>query len=401
MTMLTIPVVTAWRPELLVDAADRLAGAAETLEQQAAVVRRSLGAAVEVGGGAWATTAAGRAWQESRTGLALADGLTAAAGVLRAGAGDLARARSLLLERVALARAAGYQVADDGSVTSPAALPPLDAMGEMVQPEHRHEARARMAEAAAHTDDIARALADVVATDEALARSLVEVELPQTLESVVVGYLRRRDLLGDAVAALGTAGGAVALGKAIKDGHEVLTKGMALGRYARLAGQGLPADEALRAFSHGTSSTLVGKIADRAFLPMTVATGTHDAVTGGRYDGARGWATRGFGAAGAVGAGALIGSSLGLVALGPAGVAVAGGAVLAYGAWTAGNYVVDHWDQIEEFHEAAATWAAGEAVAMAGDVVEAVHWAHDQLSGAGDAIGKPGSDALDLVGSLW
>lgn len=399
--MTSLSVVTGWRPEPLAEAGDRLAAAARTLEQQAVVVRRSLGVAVEVGGGAWAATAESRAWQESRTGLALADGLRAAADLLRAGAGDLARARDVLVERVALARAAGFQVADDGSVTSPDALPPLDLVGATLAPERREQAHERMAEAAGHSDDIARALADLLASDEALARSLAEVELPQTLESVVVASLRRSGPLGDPVAALGAAGGAVALGRAAKDGYTAVRKGRALGRYARLAGRGLPADDALRAFTHGTSRSLVGRVAGRAFLPATVATGTSDAWTGAGHDGARGWATRGFGAAGAVGAGALIGSSVGLVALGPAGITVAGGAVLAYGAWTAGNYLVDHWEQVEDLHDAAASWATAEAHAMAGDVGEAVDWVHDQLSAADDVIGDVGAEALDLVGSLW
>ncbi len=119
-------------------------------------------------------------------------------------------------------------------------------------------------------------------------------------------------------------------------------------------------DDALKAFMNGKADGglarfLIGsraaRIAGKAFLPLTVATGAFDAVTGGGYDGARGWATRGFGLAGAAGGGALLASSAGLIALGPVGVGIAGAAVLGYGAWTLGNYVYDHWDDITAFGE--------------------------------------------------
>ena len=64
-------------------------------------------------------------------------------------------------------------------------------------------------------------------------------------------------------------------------------------------------DDALKAFVNGKADGgfarfLVGsraaKFLGKAFLPLTVVTGAIDAVTGGGYDGARGWATRGFGA---------------------------------------------------------------------------------------------------------
>jgi hypothetical protein len=111
-----------------------------------------------------------------------------------------------------------------------------------------------------------------------------------------------------------------------------------------------------------------------------------DVFTGGGYDGARGWATRAFGAAGLAGSGAIM---LGL-ASNPIGWAVAGGAVLAYGAWSLGNFVYDNWDNITEFAGKAADWT-GERLSEARD------WAGDRLSDARDWAGDRLSDARDAV----
>lgn len=140
------------------------------------------------------------------------------------------------------------------------------------------------------------------------------------------------------------------------------------------------------------------RLAGRAFLPLTVATGALDAVTGGGYDGARGWATRGFGLAGAAGAGTLL---LAGASLGPVGLAVAGGAVLAYGAWSAGNYVWDHREQIGEFLEKSGAWVADQATAAWDTTTQAVSdakdWADDTLEAAGDKAKDLGKGALDVV----
>jgi hypothetical protein len=132
------------------------------------------------------------------------------------------------------------------------------------------------------------------------------------------------------------------------------------------------------------------KVAGRASLPATVISGAGDAASGGGYDGARGWATRGFGAAGAAGAGIVLAGP----ALAPALVVAGGGAVLAYGAWSAGNYVVDHWDQVEDAWEAVDGWADRQRVEASVEVEEALDWARDRLASAG-------SGALDAIEELF
>jgi hypothetical protein len=139
------------------------------------------------------------------------------------------------------------------------------------------------------------------------------------------------------------------------------------------------------------------KIAGKAFLPLTVATGLLDAATGGGYDGARGWATRGFGLAGAAGGGALLASSAGLLALGPVGAGIAGAAVLGYGVWTLGNAVYDNWDNITEFGGKALDWT-GDRLADAGEgISKATDWAGDRLSDAGEGLKDIGKGAVKTL----
>ena len=209
---------------------------------------------------------------------------------------------------------------------------------------------------------------------------------------------------------LGAGGGAVAAALAAKDSWKVISKSTALLRFLDHSSKPITdydtflrnmrtADAALAEFKAGKPNGgalrfLMGSraagIAGKAFLPLTVATGAMDAVTGGGYDGARGWATRGFGAAGAIGAGTLLASSAGLIALGPVGLGVAGAAVLGYGAWSAGNFIWDHREQIGEFVGDAASWT-GDRLSDAKD------WADDRLSDAGDAIQDVGKKAVSTL----
>ncbi len=76
--------------------------------------------------------------------------------------------------------------------------------------------------------------------------------------------------------------------------------------------------------------------ASRTFLPLAVAAGARDVVTGGGRSGAAGGVTRVLGA-GAVAAGALL-----LVGVGPEIAVVAGGVLVAHALWSAGTAV---WDQ--------------------------------------------------------
>ena len=244
---------------------------------------------------------------------------------------------------------------------------------------------------AAHEAEIAGALAGVAAADEALADAVTGLEVPETLPSMIAAHRARTELLGDPVAALGTSGGLVVAARAANDARSTLAKGRLLHDYASLARQGAPAtvvEEARRAFAHGTSSNPALKVVGRASLPLTMVSGVTDLATGGGYDGARGWATRGFGAAGVVGAGLV------MTAASPALVVVGGTAVLAYGVWSTGNYVADHWDQVEGCAAAAGEWVADEAVDQAAEAAAALEW-------AGETLAATGSGTLDALGELF
>jgi hypothetical protein len=151
----------------------------------------------------------------------------------------------------------------------------------------------------------------------------------------------------------------------------------------------------------GPQAASAMRVAGKAFLPLTVLTGLADTVTGGGYDGARGWATRGFGLAGAAGAGTLIAVGTGALALGPVGLAVAGGAVLAYGAWSVGNLIWDNREAIGDFVSTAgkAVWDGATTAwnATTDAVSDAADWAGDQVDKAKDAVSDFGKGALSVL----
>lgn len=419
MSTLTIPQVRSWRPGDLDAAATAVGEASTQVDEQARALSRTLEQALTEARGYWAMAASERAAEEARTGAKLADALDLARTALRTGAADIGHARNRLLDSIAGAEAEGFTVGDDGSVTAPT-LPPV-----MSSPEGAAAAAAdRNAEqdrlndrAGALAADIGAALTGVGTADAATGEALGGIDIPQTLESAVEAYIERavtsRDLLG----ALGTAGGAVTLGLVLKKSVGLFGRSKSFLDFVRASTAPITdyetflrnlgaSDDALRTFMNGKADGglarfLIGsraaRIAGKAFLPLTVATGAYDAVTGGGYDGARGWATRGFGVAGAAGGGALLASSAGLIALGPVGAGIAGAAVLGYGAWTLGNYVYDHWDDITAFGDAALEWT-GDRLGDAYDAASAAtDWAGDRLEDAGETLKDVGSSALDTV----
>lgn len=392
MTTLTVPTVAAWRPVELLAAADRLTTAADGVDEDARVVRRHLGRAIDDAGGAWAAAAADRADEEARRGRVLADALRATAVVLRDGVARLAHARERLLDAVDVARGAGFEVTAEGRVPAPVSVAPLDQL--TLTPEHRSAERLAAERCAALEDAVLAALADVAAVDEAVAGAVADVELPTTLTSVLEAH-RVRSVLhgGDHVAALGAAGGAVVAARAVTEGGTLLVEGRRLVRCASLWGRGAPGpvfEEARRALAFGTSSSPALKVAGRVSLPTTLVTGVHDAISGGGHEGARGWATRGFGAAGAAGAGVVLAGAV----VAPGLVVAGGAAVVAYGAWSAGTYVVDHWDQVEDAFDAADEWVDRQWLEAGAEVDDAVDWAHERLV-------SPAAGALDAVGELF
>ena len=411
MSALSIEQVRSWHPETLDTAAAGLADAAKVVESEA----RSVKSAIDTASGSWhgdaADAAVERALTESRTGYSLADALDTARSALSTGASEIGSARTHLLRVISDAEGSGFTVGPDGSVTAPT-LPPV-----MTSPEHaaaavasRNQAQQQLNDEAEQiAADISRALQQVDDADSRTADALTGIEIPQTLESAVKAYLERAWASKDLIGALGaTAAGGLALAASLKNAFKIFGKSKALLSFFKASSAPITdyatflknmgaADDAIAEFMKGKANGgfarfLVGakqaKLLGKVFLPVTVATGAMDALTGGGYDGARGWATRGFGLAGAGGATALLASSAGLVALGPVGLGVAGGAVLAYGAWSAGNYIWDHREQIAEFASNAAGWVGDRATDVYNTTTEAVSdakdWAEDRLSDAKD-----------------
>jgi hypothetical protein len=419
MSTLTIPQVRHWRPDALDAAAQAVGDASTTVDQQARSVGRALEEALTDAGGLWAASARERAAEEAKVGAQLADALDLARGALSSGAVDIGHARTWLLDTISSAQADGFTVGDDGSVTAPTLPPVMTEAGDPTGAAAARNQRQRQLndQAQGIAGDIGAALDGVATADGATAKALTSVRFPQTLESAVEAYLDRAASSKDLVGALGTAGGAVSLALLLKKSFGIFGKSKALLSFLKSSTAPITdyetflrdlgaSDDALKAFMTGAENGgfarfLIGaraaKLAGKVFLPLTVATGLYDGVTGGGYDGARGWATRGFGLAGAAGGGALLASSAGLIALGPVGVGIAGAAVLGYGAWSLGNYVYDHWDDITEFGGRALDWTGDRLGDVANAAGSAADWAGDRLSDAGEGLKDAGESALHTV----
>ncbi|MFF1528007.1 hypothetical protein [Cellulomonas sp. NPDC058312] len=427
MAALTLEVVRSWRPEALADAATGVGTAQEAVDAQVRAAKTAMTRLTDHWDGDAAQAAAQRMASEATTGFALADALESARTALSSGSTDLARAKSALLSTVDTATAGGFRVDADGRVTAPTLPPVMTAPGDPEGAGAKRDAdqRALNDDAQVHADAIATALQDVATTDQRVADTLAAVEVPQTLQSAVDAYLQRAFASGDVIGAFGsvTAGG-IALAQVIKGVLKSASKGKAfldflkassapITHYAAMVENFAKADAALDVFKNGKAvnpllARILGpgaanamRVAGKAFLPLTVATGLVDAVTGGGYDGARGWATRGFGLAGAAGAGTLIAVGTGALALGPVGLAVAGGAVLAYGAWSLGNLVWDNREAIGDFFVSAGGAVKDVAVgawnATTDAVSDAADWAGDQVDKAKDAVTDFGKGALDVL----
>ena len=423
MGALTLPLVSAWRPEALDVAAKNLEQAGLAVEAQTRAGCSAVASVASVGSGWWATAAAERAADELVTGLRLADALEQARGVLSTGAADLGHARSRLFEQIESAQAQGFGVGADGSVMPPRVPPvltsPENAAAALAQRDAEQQRLNRRARDLA--EDIGSRLDVVAQADVRCAEGLGAIEFPQTLWSRIDAYLQRVLVSGDLLASLGSVGaGGVALALTVKNAFRTFGKGSALVRFwssatapitdyrTFLRGLGV-ADDALREFAVGKPNGgllrfVVGSRAAttlrKLFLPATVVTGLLDTVTGGGYDGARGWATRGFGLAGAGGAATLLAANAGLLALGPVGIGIAAVAVLGYGLWSAGNLIYDHWDDITAFASGATDWA-GDRLSDAGAALsDATEWAGDRLSDLGGGLLDAGGSLVGAIGGF-
>lgn len=413
---LTLEVARSWRPAVLAEAADGVESARSEVESHVRAARATMARLAEGWEGAAAQAAAEQMARDVATGFELADALQTARSALRSGATDLGGARDAVLGTVAAIRDAGFAVSADGRVTPPSLPPVLTEPGDPTGAAARRDAqqRALNTQAAGHAESVGAALSLLAEVDRQVADRLAAVPVPQTLGSAVDAYLARALESRDVLAALGVVGaGGVALGQVIQKLVGSATKSGAYLQYLRAATAPITdyatfvrnldaADTALDTLRFGKADggilgRVIGqgpaRLVGRAFLPLTVLTGGIDAVTGGGYEGARGWATRGFGLAGAGGAAALL---IGGAALGPVGVAVAGGAVLAYGLWSVGNLAWDHREEIGEFLTTAGGHVADAWHTTTGAVSDAAEWAGEQVAGAGRAVREAGEAVRDM-----
>lgn len=420
MSTLTIPQVRAWRPTVLDSAAEELTTASTVVEDQVSVLRSALERALEGAGGEWASSAAERAAAEARTGAQLADALDTARTVLQGGATDIGTARTVLLDRIESARAEGFSVTDDGTVIAPTEPPVISTPEGAATAAAARDARQGVLNerAGVIASDLGAALQTVSIADADAAGLLGDIAIPQGLESAVDAYIQRALASGDLLESLSKgAVGAAALALTLKNAVKLVGKSSALLKFLKASSAPITdyatflknmgaADDALATFMRGQANGgfarfLMGgraaRFAGKAFLPLTVLTGGYDAITGGGYEGGRGWATRGFGLAGAVGGGTLLASSAGLIALGPIGAGIAGAAVIGYGLWTGGNYIYDHWDDISDFGGRAAEWTGDRWNDTTEAVSNATSWAGDRLSDAGGALADAGKSTVNTL----
>lgn len=420
MSALTIDVVRGWRPAALAEAASGVESARAEVEAQVQAAKATMTRLADQWEGDAAQAAAERMARESATGFELVDALEAARAALQSGSADLGSARDALLATVSGIQAEGFTVGDDGRVTAPTLPPVMTEPGDPTGAAARRdsEQQALNGQAQEHATQISAALEQVSATDVQVAGTLSAVPVPQTLASAVDAYLQRAIDSGDVVGALGAVGaGGVALAQVIKKFVGTATKGTAYLNYLRAAFAPITdyqtmlrnfsaADDALAAFRNGPANggilrfvmgSRAAGLVGKAFLPLTVVTGAVDVVTGGGYEGARGWATRGFALGGVAGAGTIL---LAGSALGPVGLAVAGGAVVAYGLWSVGNLAWDNREAIGDFFTSVGGHIADGATAAwnaSTDAVSgAVDWAGDQLDRAGEAIADAGENLRDF-----
>jgi len=139
-------------------------------------------------------------------------------------------------------------------------------------------------------------------------------------------------------------------------------------------------------------------VAGKAFLPLTLVSGLADIRTGGGYEGWRDPATRVAGATGVAGATALlISASPFLFTLGPVGFAVAGAAVLAYGAWSIGNFVYDHRKAIAAFGGKVRDGVVRGVELQVEAARATVNAAKDVLATGAGAVGDAGKKVVDVI----
>ena len=431
--MTTVGTVVSWNPDAVASAGTDLDTAADALLTRV----KGLDTAADRLRDGWQGVAADAAHRavvrDRQTGTDLVKALDGASAVLATGASSIRTARNAIVWIRSDAASRGFAVQDDGRVVPPTPPPVMSAPEDAAQARADYDERVRAlsTEAQRIADDLGVQVQAAVDADATLARELTTLPVPRDLRTAAEEIRRRHENGEDPyeiAAALGIVGGAAVTVKALLGVWKGVSKSAALASFLKngLVG-GLEYGAAVRWLTTGAGDasaflraaqaaqrmeaaagvfqfgkpptwlagprTLLGK----AFLPLTIATGAMDVVTGGGYDGARGVTTRVLGGAGALGGGALM---LGL-ASNPVGWGIAAGAVAAYTLWTAGNFVYDHWDDITDFAGSAASWVgdrAGDVGRAAGDAVD---WAGDRLSGVADtAKGMVSGAASHLGGAL-
>jgi len=169
----TIPVLRGWHPDVLSAAGTQLDGMTQTFDTQMQTMVRQVDATQEHWKGEGAAAAAARTMGEQAAANHVSAAILGIIDALNAGAPDIASAQQHALGLVDDAVATGCSVADDGTVTAPAAAAAGKSLpGILLGSDQAVRQEALNTDARNRAADLSRALDAVAAADGRLAAAL-------------------------------------------------------------------------------------------------------------------------------------------------------------------------------------------------------------------------------------
>ncbi len=169
----TIPVLRGWYPDVLTAAGTQLDGMTQTFDTQMQAMVRQVDATQEHWKGEGAAAAAARSMGEQAAANHVSAAILGIIDALNAGAPDIASAQQHALGVVDDAVATGCSVADDGTVTAPAAAAASKSLpGILLGSDQAVRQEVLNTDARHRAADLSRALDAVAAADGRLAAAL-------------------------------------------------------------------------------------------------------------------------------------------------------------------------------------------------------------------------------------
>jgi len=168
----TIPVLRGWYPDVLTAAGTQLDGMTQTFDTQMQAMVRQVDATQEHWKGEGAAAAAARSMGEQAAANHVSAAILGIIDALNAGAPDIASAQQHALGVVDDAVATGCSVADDGTVTAPAAAASKSLPGILLGSDQAVRQEVLNTDARNRAADLSRALDAVDAADGRLAAAL-------------------------------------------------------------------------------------------------------------------------------------------------------------------------------------------------------------------------------------